>query len=335
MYSLSESKMEKITAIILAAGKGTRMRSPKPKVLHEVCGTTLLEYVVEAVQNAEISEIIIVVGYKKEAVRNSLKGIPVKIAEQLEQLGTAHAVLSAKHHLPDLTDTVLVLNGDVPLIKPHTLKKLVSLHTEGGNDVTLLTVSSENPRGYGRISRDSRGCIKGIIEENEATEEEVRIKEINAGVYVFKKKSLWEGLENIVPDNKKGEFYLTDILSVFYREGKRIHGLVSNTASEVLGINTQLDLTVINQIKRDEILRSLMDGGVTIVDPASTFIEKFVEIGEGTRIYPFTYICKNTRIGRCCCIGPFAYIESGTITEDNVQIRNRTDCAFFTEGENG
>lgn len=319
--------MKKITAIILAAGKGTRMRSSKPKVLHEVCGTTLLEYVIEAVREAEIPEIIIVVGDKKEAVNSSLKGIPVKIAEQREQLGTAHAVMSAKYLLSSTTDVVIVLNGDVPLIKPHTLKKLISAKREVNADVTLLTVSLDKPWGYGRISRDSRGCIKEIIEESEAGEEELRIKEINAGVYVFKKTSLLEGLEAIVPNNKKGEFYLTDIISAFYSKGKRINGFTSDNIAEVLGINTQSELAAINQIKRDEIIRSFMNRGVTIVDPGNTFIENRVEIGEGTRIYPFTYICKNVIIGRHCCVGPFTYIESGKRIEDNVQIRNRTEQA--------
>lgn len=314
--------MRKTTAIILAAGKGTRMRSSRPKVLHEVCGTPLLEYVIEAVQKAEVSQIIVVVGDKKEAVKDSLKGISVEIVEQYEQLGTAHAVMSARHLLQNKTDAIIVLNGDTPLVKPQTLKKLIDANTEADADVTLLTAYLDKPRGYGRISRDLHGCIKGIIEESEASTEELKIKEINVGMYVFKGASLLEGLDAIVPNNKKGEFYLTDIISIFCSKKKKINGFKSDNTAEVLGINTQCELATVNRIRRDEIMRSFMDRGVTIVDPDSTFIENHVEIGDGTRIYPFTYICKDVIIGKQCCVGPFAYVKSGTKVGNNVEVRN-------------
>ena len=327
--------MGKATAVILAAGKGTRMRSARPKVLHEVCGITLLECVIEAVQNAEISQIIVVVGDKKEEVKDSLKGVAVKIVEQQEQLGTAHAVLSAMHLLSGLTDVVMVLNGDAPLIKPQTLKKLIAANAENDADMTLLTAFLDRPNGYGRIFRDSRGCIKGIIEESEANAAELQIKEINVGMYVFKVKSLLEGLSEIAPRNKKGEFYLTDIVSIFYRKGKKIEGLESINTTEVLGINTQGELAAVNQIRRDEIVRYFMDKGITIVDPASTFIENRVEIGEGTKVYPFTYICKNVVIGQRCCIGPFAYIKADVKIEDDVEVSgmmNKTGLFSRIEG---
>ena len=312
--------MGKATAVILAAGKGTRMRSARPKVLHEVCGITLLECVIEAVQNTEISEIIVVVGDKKEEVKDSLKGVSVKIVEQPVQLGTAHAVLSASHMLSDLTDVVVVLNGDAPLIKPETLKRLITVNKEADADLTLLTAFVDKPDGYGRIFRDAHRRIKGIIEESEASADELQIKEINVGMYVFKVESLLEGLSEIAPRNKKGEFYLTDIISIFYCKGKRIEGLESINTAEVLGINTQRELAAVNQIRRDEIVRYFMDRGVTVTDPASTFIESRVEIGEGTKVYPFTYICKNVVIGQRCCIGPFAYIKADAKIEDDVKV---------------
>ena len=312
--------MGKATAVILAAGKGTRMRSARPKVLHEVCGITLLECVIEAVQNTEISEIIVVVGDKKEEVKDSLKGVSAKIVEQPVQLGTAHAVLSASHILSALTDVVVVLNGDTPLIKPETLKRLITVNKEADADLTLLTAFVDKPDGYGRIFRDAHRRIKGIIEESEASADELQIKEINVGMYVFKVKSLLEGLSEIAPRNKKGEFYLTDIISIFYRKGKRIEGLESVNTAEVLGINTQRELAAVNQIRRDEIVRYFMDRGVTVADPASTFIESRVEIGEGTTVYPFTYICKNVVIGQRCCIGPFAYIKADAKIEDDVAV---------------
>src|SRR3989304_5746602 len=327
--------MGKATAVILAAGKGTRMRSARPKVLHEVCGITLLECVIEAVQNTEISEIIVVVGDKKEEVKDSLKGVSAKIVEQPVQLGTAHAVLSASHILSDLTDVVMVLNGDAPLIKPETLKRLITVNKEADADLTLLTAFVDKPDGYGRIFRDAHRRIKGIIEESEASADELQIKEINVGMYVFKVKSLLEGLSEIAPRNKKGEFYLTDIISIFYRKGKKIEGLESINTTEVLGINTQRELSAVSQIRRNEIICYFMDKGITIVDPASTFIESHVEIGEGTKVCPFTYICKNVVIGQRCCIGPFAYIKAGTKIEDDVEVSSMMDKAGLfsrTEG---
>jgi len=327
--------MGKVTAVILAAGKGTRMRSARHKVLHEVCGITLLECVIEAVQNAEIPEIMVVVGDKKEEVKDSLKGVSVKIVEQREQLGTAHAVLSASHLLSGITDVVMVLNGDAPLVKTQTLKRLIAAHREGDADLTLLTAFLDRPEGYGRILRDAHRRIKGIIEESEASAEELQIKEINVGMYAFKVKSLLEGLSEIAPRNKKGEFYLTDIISIFYRKGKKIEGLESINTTEVLGINTQGELAVVNQIRRDEIVRYFMDKGITIVDPASTFIENRVEIGEGTKVYPFTYICKNVVIGQRCCIGPFAYIKADVKIEDDVEVSgmmNKTGLFSRIEG---
>ena len=327
--------MGKVTAVILAAGKGTRMRSARHKVLHEVCGITLLECVIEAVQNAEIPEIMVVVGDKKEEVKDSLKGVSVKIVEQREQLGTAHAVLSASHLLSGITDVVMVLNGDAPLVKTQTLKRLIAAHREGDADLTLLTAFLDRPEGYGRILRDAHRRIKGIIEESEASAEELQIKEINVGMYAFKVKSLLEGLSEIAPRNKKGEFYLTDIISIFYRKGKKIEGLESINTTEVLGINTQGELASVNQIRRDEIVRYFMDKGITIVDPASTFIENRVEIGEGTKVYPFTYICKNVVIGQRCCIGPFAYIKADVKIEDDVEVSgmmNKTGLFSRIEG---
>ena len=327
--------MGKVTAVILAAGKGTRMRSARHKVLHEVCGITLLECVIEAVQNAEIPEIMVVVGDKKEEVKDSLKGVSVKIVEQREQLGTAHAVLSASHLLSGLTDVVMVLNGDAPLVKTQTLKRLIAAHGEADADLTLLTAFLDRPEGYGRILRVDHRRIKGIIEESEASAEELQIKEINVGMYAFKVKSLLEGLSEIAPRNKKGEFYLTDIISIFYRKGKKIEGLESINTTEVLGINTQGELAAVNQIRRDEIVRYFMDKGITIVDPASTFIENRVEIGEGTKVYPFTYICKNVVIGQRCCIGPFAYIKADVKIEDDVEVSgmmNKTGLFSRIEG---
>ncbi|MFN3531028.1 MAG: NTP transferase domain-containing protein [Candidatus Brocadia sp.] len=325
--------MGKTTAVILAAGKGTRMRSPVPKVLHEVCGTTLLECVIEAVQEADISQIIVVVGNKKDAVKDSLKGVPVKIVEQQEQLGTAHAVMSVRHFLADMPGAVMVLNGDTPLIKPQTVKRLVAAHAETDADVTFLTACLDKPQGYGRVCRDVYGHIRGIIEESEASADELKIREINVGIYMFKVTSLLEGLDAIVPHNKKGEFYLTDIISIFYGKGKKIEGLEGTNPTEVLGINTQRELAAVNRIRRDEIVNLFMDKGVIIVDPASTFIENHVEIGEGTTVYPFTYICKNVVVGQRCRIGPFAYLEAGVRIGDDTDVQNMLEKgrAFFCE----
>ena len=298
------------------------MRSLKPKVMHEVCGATLVECVLDAVLGAGVSRVIVVVGDKKELIVPTLRGKPVEIAEQCEQLGTAHAVMAARRFLPEVKGHVLILNGDAPLVKPQTLKRLVALHAETDADVTLVTAQLDNPYGYGRISRDARGSIGGIVEQGEAAEDELNIREINAGIYVFKTTSLFEGLDAIVPHNKKGEFYLTDIISIFYNNGKKIEGFVSENSAEILGINTQQELAIVNQIRRDEILQSFMNQGIAIVNPSNTFIENHVVIGEGTTIYPFTYICKHVVIGKHCSIGPFAYIKADTKIGDDVEMRN-------------
>ncbi|MBE7548022.1 NTP transferase domain-containing protein [uncultured Candidatus Kuenenia sp.] len=314
--------MKKITAVILAAGKGTRMRSPLPKVLHEVCGSTLLECVICSVQKAEIPRIIIVVGDKKEEVGESLEGLPVEIVEQREQLGTAHAVIAVKERINSSADIVLILNGDAPLIKPRTLKRLISINNETAADVVLLTARLEKPKGYGRIYRDKNGSIAKIIEESEADGDVLAINEINAGIYAFKTKALLEGLSEVQPHNKKGEFYLTDIISILHNKGKKIEGIEADDAVEVLGINTQQELAIVNKIRHDEILQGFMESGVTIVDTGSTFVENNVEIGAGTKIYPFSYINKNVVIGRYCRIGPFAYLESGTKVSDGTVVKS-------------
>jgi bifunctional UDP-N-acetylglucosamine pyrophosphorylase/glucosamine-1-phosphate N-acetyltransferase len=308
-------------AIILAAGKGTRMQSPKPKVLHEVCGITLLGCVIEAVQKAGITQIVVVVGEQKEEVKESLRGVQVKAVEQSVRLGTAHAVQSAQHLVLG-SQGVVVLNGDAPLIKPLTIKRLITASAETNADVTLLTAMLDRPQGYGRIFRNSHGSIKKIIEENDADNNELKIREINAGIYAFQTISLLEGLAHIKPNNKKKEFYLTDIVSVFCGKGRKVEGVVCEDATEVLGVNTQLELAVANKIRRDEILCSYMERGITIVDPEKTFIENHVEIGDGSVVYPFTYIGKNVIIGRRCSIGPFAYIRAGARIGDNEKIQD-------------
>lgn len=306
----------------MAAGKGTRMRSSLPKVLHEVCGSTLLECVIYSVLKAEIHRIIVVVGDKKEEVEESLEGLPVEIVEQREQLGTAHAVIAAKERISNLADIILILNGDAPLIKPKTLKRLISMNNETAADVVVLTARLGKPRGYGRIYRDKNGCIIKIIEESEAAGDVLAINEINAGMYAFKTKALLEGLCEILPRNKKGEFYLTDIISLLHNKGGKIEGIEADDAVEVLGINTQQELAIVNKIRQDEILQGFMENGVTIVDTGSTFVENDVEIGTGTKIYPFSYISKNVVIGRYCRIGPFAYLETGTKVSDGTEIKS-------------
>jgi len=217
---------------------------------------------------------------------------------------------------------VLILNGDAPLIKPQTLKRLTGIYNETGTDVVLLTARIQNPKGYGRISRDKNGCVREIVEESEANDEVLRINEINAGIYALKREALLDGLSEIAPRNKKREFYLTDIVSILYNKGKKIKGIEVHDSSEVLGINTQQELAIVNRIRYDEILQDFMERGVTIVDTGSTFIENDVEIGMGTKIYPFSYISRNAIIGQRCSIGPFAYVEAGTKMNDGSEIRN-------------
>jgi bifunctional UDP-N-acetylglucosamine pyrophosphorylase/glucosamine-1-phosphate N-acetyltransferase len=307
--------------IILAAGKGVRMKSKLPKVLHPVCGKPMLLWVIDTVQ--DLSEhICVVLGHSAEQIRQVLPP-HVEVRIQKEQLGTAHAVMSAQDFI-DPNDDVMVLYGDMPLVKKETLMKVVDQHKNDENYVTIISTTMADPTGYGRIVRDPVGRFLKIVEETEASDQEKMIKEINTGIYVFKGRALLETLPKIKPDNAKGEYYLTDTVCLLEKVG--IHRV--DDSNQFLGVNDRVQLALAQKLKQREILERLMLGGVTVVDPGSTYVEADVEVGCDTVLHPMTFLLGKTKIGEQCVIGPMARIENCTVG-NRVRIIS-SDCVGAT-----
>jgi len=312
---------KEIAVIILAAGKSTRMKSELPKVLHPLCGRPMLGYVLDLVATLKPKQVVAVLGYKHELVRKIIpKGI--KIAIQKKLIGTADAVNVGLSALKGFKGTVLVLYGDSPLLKKETLKKLLDYHLENNVDATLLTAKLTKPFGYGRIMRDKYSSICGIVEEKDADEVQKDIKEINTGIMVFKKDRLAGNLKYIRPNNRKKEYYLTDIIEILAKKDYLVDGVKAEDAQEALGINTRAELAKANSLMQKTINDKLMQNGVTILDPASTFINFGTKIGIDTVIYPFTVIERGVKIGKRCSVGPFAHLREDVCLGDNVTAGN-------------
>ncbi|MDD5464874.1 MAG: NTP transferase domain-containing protein [Candidatus Omnitrophica bacterium] len=312
---------KEIAVIILAAGKSTRMKSELPKVLHPLCGRPMLGYVLDLVAGLKPKQVVAVLGHKHELVRKIIpKG--AKIAIQKKLSGTAEAVKAGLSALKGFKGTVLVLYGDNPLLKKETLKKLLDYHLENNVDTTLLTAKLKKPFGYGRIMRDKYSSICGIVEEKDADEVQQDIKEINTGIMVFKKDSLEGNLKYIRPNNRKKEYYLTDIIEILAKNDYLVDGVKAEDAQEVLGINTRAELAKANSLMQKTINDKLMQDGVTILDPASTFINFGTKIGMDTVIYPFTVIERGVKIGKRCSVGPFAHLREDVSLGDNVRVGN-------------
>ncbi|MBA1334634.1 MAG: N-acetylglucosamine-1-phosphate uridyltransferase / Glucosamine-1-phosphate N-acetyltransferase [Firmicutes bacterium] len=308
--------MDSISAIILAAGEGTRMKSSLPKVLHKVCGKEMIGHVVDAVRETGVTQTIVVIGYKGEMVKEVL-GKEVETAYQEKQLGTGHAVKVALPALSESCDTVIVLYGDTPLVRPSTIKALIAYHNKGGYGATVLTVKVSNPQGYGRIIRDAGGHITGIVEERDATPEQKGIEEINSGIYCFDRRCLVEGIQSLRNDNAQGEYYLTDIVEFFKNRGIIIGGFTGQDPEEIKGVNDKYQLAEAQRALNHRNLVKLMDEGVIIEDPGTTYIDKDVAIAADTRIMPGTYIEGNTTIGSDNVIGPGTRITNCSIGNGN------------------
>jgi bifunctional UDP-N-acetylglucosamine pyrophosphorylase / glucosamine-1-phosphate N-acetyltransferase len=306
-----------LSAIILAAGLGKRMKSEIPKVLHQVCFKPILYYILKSVSALNLKNIFVVVGHKGEYVSEFLySDFPDVIALRQEtQLGTAHAVGVVKKYYDDLSDFCLILPGDIPMILPETLHAVISTATRRGHEASaaLLTSIVENPFGYGRIVRGPAGDIVKIVEEKDASGEERLIKEINTSVYCFGKRILFEYLENIGSDNSQKEFYLTDIVENLVKNGQQVKGYTVKDSIEAEGINDRLQLAALEKEMQKKINRAHMLSGVTFKDPDTSFVSPETIIGNDTIIEPSCLIKGNTRIGQNCIIGPFAQIEDCTI----------------------
>ena len=266
-----------IMAIVMAAGKGTRMKSKKSKLVQKIFGKEVVKRAVENAKNAGVNDIVAVVGYQKEEVMAVL-GDTVKYAFQEDMMGTGHAVLMAKEYLQGKKGKVLVLNGDVPLIRPKTLNKLIEKSIENKEYATLLTAIYDNPKGYGRIIRDEGGNVSAIVEEKDTTEEQKEIKEINAGIYCFDIQELLLALEEIKPNNAQGEYYITDVIGIMNKKGLKTGAVVVEDNTEILGINDRIQLEMLTKVLQMRRNTEHMKKGVTIEDVNTTYIYDDVKI---------------------------------------------------------
>lgn len=310
----------KLKAIILAAGAGTRMKSKLPKVLHKVCGQTMLGHVIDVAGNSNAEECIAVIGHGADKVKESLSP-EVKTVLQEEQLGTGHAVMMAYNHIKE--GTILVLYGDGPLITEDTLNSLMDYHREGDYKATVLTTDLPNPKGYGRIIRDVEGQLEKIVEEKDTTEEEKSIMEINSGIYCFDGKLLKEALPQLKNDNAQKEYYLTDVLSIIRDMGFKVGVYKTDKYEDIMAINSREQLAEVEAIMRKRIAKKHMINGVTIINPEHTYIEKTVIIGADTIIYPGAALTGDTVIGEDCIIGQNSRIENTTIGS-GVEVQSST-----------
>ncbi|MCI8482042.1 MAG: NTP transferase domain-containing protein, partial [Clostridia bacterium] len=297
-------------AIVMAAGKGTRMKSKKSKLVHKIYGKEIIRRSIENVRRAGIEQIITVVGYQKEQIEEVL-GDRVMYAVQEEQLGTGHAVMQASKLLEGKKGKVLVLNGDHPIMRPETLKKLVEASNQRGESATILTMVHDNILPYGKIIHDIEGKIKEIIEHKDCTLEQQQIKEVNLGMYCFDIEELLKALKELNNDNVQNEYYLTDVIKIMYDKGLKTGSIVVSDNAEVLGINDRMDLQVLTKALQLRINTEHMKNGVTIEDINNTYIYDDVEIGIDTVIHPNTTIKSGVVIGEDCEIGPNAYIREG------------------------
>lgn len=311
-----------LMSIVLAAGEGTRMKSKIPKVLHKVVGMPMLEHVIDVVETIECDRKVVVVGHKADEVKKATSHRDVEFVLQEEQLGTGHAVMQAQDMIPE-EGNVIVLYGDTPLINEESIKDFVKYHIDNDLSASILTTHINNPKGYGRIIRNNMGGIMAIVEEKDADDSQKKINEVNSGIYCFKAKDLRESLSKLDNNNKQGEYYLTDVIGILKRQNEKIGAYKIDDYTEIMGVNSRIQLSEAERIMRKRILMKLMDQGVTIIDPYNTYIDKGVKIGIDTIIYPGTIIKGSSEIGEDCIIGPNVHIEE-SIVKNNVEIKSST-----------
>jgi bifunctional UDP-N-acetylglucosamine pyrophosphorylase/glucosamine-1-phosphate N-acetyltransferase len=348
--------MDNFVTVILAAGKGTRMESDTAKVLHPIAGLPMLTYPVRVAQTTGCEKIIVVVGHQKEQVKNAFQNQNLIFACQEEQLGSGHAVSVTEPLLKGFVGHVVILCGDVPLLTTETLQHFINGHMAAEAAVSVLSVCLKNPCGYGRIVRDTSGSLLEIVEEKDASGSHKKIEEINTGIYCCKAPFLFQALKKIGTDNSQNEYYLPDIITVAVNEGLTVQALQTENFLEVRGINDRIDLSEAEKVMRQRIVEKHMKNGVTIIDPAVTYIDTEVIIGKNTVIYPQTLVRGSVVIGENCVlemncsitncvvgnrvhlkpfcvveessikddvlIGPFAHVRDGTVIESNARIGN-------------
>jgi len=302
----------KVTAVLLAAGQGTRMKSDLPKVLHPLCGKPMLWHVLEALKSVTTETPVVIVGHGADAVRKYVSESAECVLQE-PQLGTAHAAMQAESSLKGKTDYVIVTYADMPLLRGETFQQLLETQLVNPGPLTMLTVIADDPRGFGRIVRKADSTVEAIVEEYVATPEQRQIRELNVGAYCFKADWLWDALHRIEKNPKKGEYYLTDIVEIAVRENLPVQALVHDDFMETIGINTRIHLSEAEAALRMRINREHMLNGVSMMDPVSTYIEVGVKIDRDTTILPNTYIHGDTEIGEGNLIGPNTIIRNSRI----------------------
>lgn len=309
--------MKNLAAVVLAAGKGTRMKSEKPKVLHEVAGKPMLFFPVNLLKNSGAGKIVLVVGFGSEAVVEAFKDHGLSFVTQEEQLGTGHAVMCALKELRNHTGDVLVLSGDVPLIREETVKALLDLHRKGGKSkaaISLVTTIEQNPKGYGRIVRDdAAGEITRIVEEKDCSPLQKKIQEVNTGIYLFSASFLHANIKKLGKENAQGEYYLPDLVHLAVGQELRVDSISITDATEVMGVNNRVELAKAGEHMRARINEALMVSGVTIIDPRSTYVDFGVTVGVDTVIYPGARLSGATVIGSKCVIEEGSVIISSKV----------------------
>ena len=306
-----------LAVVLMAAGKGTRMRSRLPKVLHPVCGRPILLHALELCRELGAARRVVIVGSGEEDVRAALAGQPdVEIVRQAEQRGTAHAALQAREVLAKHDGPVLVMNGDHPLYRPRTFAAMREAWQRSGADLEILVTTMPNPKDYGRVLRDSSGRVARIVEEAECSDTMKRISEVNLGAYLADARLLFDLLARVRDDNAKREFYITDVVEIALAMGKKVDTSTADDWCESLGINTRVELARAEGMMRERIVDALMLAGVTFVDPDTTYVDVDVEVGEDTVLAAGVVLRAGTRIGRGCRIDPGAVIEGSTLGDD-------------------
>ncbi len=324
--------MQNVVAIVMAAGKGTRMKSKKSKLVHKIYGKEIITRAVDNVKKAGIEDVVAVVGYQREQIKEVL-GSSVKYAIQEEQLGTGHAVMQCKEFLQGKKGRVLILNGDHPIMRPETLKKLVEQSVSKEEAATILTMVHDEIIPYGKIIHDEKGNVKEIVEHKDCNVEQLKIKEVNLGMYCFDIEELLEALDKLDNNNVQNEYYLTDVLKIMYDKGLKTGSIVVSDNAEVLGVNDRMDLQILTKALQIRINTELMKNGVTIEDINNTYIYDDVEIGMDTIIHPNTTIKSGVVIGEDCEIGPNAYIREGCRIADRAKIGSFVEIKKAIIGE--
>jgi len=301
----------KTSAVLLAAGQGTRMKSALPKVLHPLLGRPMIFYGLDTLRNVTGTNPVAVIGHGAEAIRQAV-GYAAEFVIQEPQLGTGHAVQQAQPLLQGNADQILVTTADMPLLTEETLRCVVQAQSENSGPITMLTLLAEDPRGFGRVVRAAGNRVLEVVEEAQATEEQRQIRELNASVYCFNSDWLWRSLPRITL-SPKGEYYLTDLIAIAAQDGLAVRALVAENPHETIGINTRVHLAEAEAYLRQRINRDWMLAGVTLIDPATTYIEPGVRIGQDTLIWPNTYLQGNSTIGEACVLGPDTLVRDTSV----------------------